>query len=145
MKILLGFLIIVIFFVIDEIDESFAEKHIAIQEHPSLPEISLQLSLRNSEGQLVTYLEPTTKYLRNVYLIHEFLDTKENKTTIVKDGETFEIIEYTQKAKFYKTKQIATYGMVYKNIFVLLFRHDGYLTSPGDTLDISWKITRTIQ
>ena len=145
MKILLVFLFAVIFFVIGEIDESFAEKHIAIQEHPSLPEISLQLQLRNSEGQLVTYLEPTTKYLRNVYLIHQFLDTKENKTTIVKDGETFEVIQYQQKAKFYSTKQIATYGMVYKNIFVLLFRHDGYLTSPGDTLDISWKITRTIQ
>jgi len=144
MKIFLVLLVTAIFFVIGEIDESFAEKHSAIQEHPSLPEISLQLQLRNSEGQLVTYLEPTTKYLRNVYLIHQFLDTKENKTIIQKDGKLFEEIQYQQKASFTTKKQIATYGMVHDGIFVLVFRHDGYLTSPGDTLDVSWKIVRTI-
>ena len=100
------------------------QQNTAIQEHPSLPEISLQLQLRNSEGQLVTYLEPTTKYLRNVYLIHQFLDTKENKTIIEKDGKLFEEIQYQQKASFKTRKQIATYGMVHEGIYVLVFRHD---------------------
>jgi len=127
------------------IGNSYGQRAIAPSEDPSLPEVSLQLQLRNSEGHLVTYLEPTVMYITNLRMVHEFLDTIENKTIIEKNGEIFELIQYDSKAFFSKTKQIATYGLVYKNTFVLLFRHDGYLTSPGDTLYVSWKITRTIQ
>ncbi len=115
------------------------------QEDPSLLEVSLQLQLRNSDGQLVTYIEPTTMYIANIEMVHEFLDTKENKKIIEKDGEMFEEIQYEQTFRFSETKQIATFLMWYQNDSVLLFRHDGYLTSPGDTLDVFWKITRTIQ
>ena len=115
------------------------------QEDPSLYDVSLQLQLRNSEGQLITYIEPTTMFIANIKLVHEYLDTKENKKFIEKDGITLESIQYEQIFRFYETKQIATLGMVYKNTFILSFRHDGYLTSPGDTLDASWKIVRTIQ
>jgi len=125
------------------IDNSYGQRGIAPREDPSLPEVSLQLQLRNSEGQLVTYIEPTTMYILNLYLVHEFLDTK-NKTIIEKNGEMFELIQYDQKAFFSKTKQIASYGMVYKDFYVIIFRHDAYLTSPGDTLYVSWKIIRTI-
>jgi len=115
------------------------------QEDPSLYDVSLQLQLRNSEGQLITYIEPTTMYISNIKLVHEFLDTKENKKIIEKDGEILEVIQYEQTFRFSETKQIATLQMWYQNDFVLLFRHDGYLTAPGDTLNASWKITRTIQ
>ncbi len=115
------------------------------QEDPSLHEVSLLLQLRNSDGQLVTYIEPSTLYIRNINMVHEFLDTKENKKIIEKDGEKLESIQYEQTFRFYETKQIATLGMVYKNDFILLFRHDGFITSPGDTLDAFWKIVRTIQ
>ena len=126
------------------IDNSYGQRKIAPGEDPSLPLVSLQLQLRNSEGQLVTYIQPTELYITNLYLVHEFLD-KKNKTIIEKDGEKFELILYQTTASFSQTKQIATYGMVYKGTHVLLFRHDGYLTSPGDTLDVSWKIIRTIR
>ncbi len=126
------------------VGESYGQRDVAPQEDPSLPEVSLQLQLRNSDGQLVTYIEPTTMYISNIKWVHEFLDTKENKI-IEKDGETFEVIQYKQTFRFYDTAQYATYGMYYKGFFPLLFRHDGYLTAPGDTLDVYWKITRTIQ
>jgi hypothetical protein len=84
-------------------------------------------------------------YIVNIEMVHEFLDTKENKQIIEKDGEVFEVIQYEQTIRFDKITQYATYGMWYKDDFVLLFRHDGYLTSPGDTLDVFWKIVRTIQ
>ena len=115
------------------------------QEDPSLYDVSLQLQLRNSDGQLITYIEPTTMYIKNIKMVHEFLDTKENKKIIEKDGEELESIQYKQTFRFSETKQIATLQMWYKNDYVLLFRHDGYVTSPGDTLDAFWKITRTIQ
>ena len=127
------------------VGESYAQRQVNPQEDPSLYEVSLQLQLRNSEGQLITYIDPTTMYISNIKLVHEFLDTKENKKIIEKDGITLEVIQYEQIFRFYETKQIATVGMVYKDTFVLLFRVDGFLTAPGDTLDASWKIIRTIQ
>ena len=137
--------IFVLFFVVgfSLVDNSYGQVY--PHEDPSLLEVTLQLQLRNSDGQLVTYIEPTTMYIANIEMVHEFLDTKENKKIIEKDGEMFEVIQYEQTARFDKTAQYATYGMWYKDDFILLFRHDGYLSSPGDTLDVYWKIVRTIQ
>jgi len=143
MRVLIFLLIFVVSMTL--VGESYAQREPSPQEDPSLYEVSLQLQLRNSEGQLITYMEPTTMYILNLKMVHEFLDTKENKKIIEKDGETFEVIEYEQIFRFDGTRQMATLGMVYKDTFVLLFRHDGYVTSPGDTLDAFWEITRTIQ
>ena len=143
MRVLIFLLIFVVGFTL--VEESFAQRQAAPQEDPSLYEVSLQLQLRNSEGQLITYIEPTTMYIFNIRMIHEFLDTKENKKIIEKDGKMFEVVKYEQIFRFDGTRQMATLGMVYKDTWLLLFRHDGYVTSPGDTLDAFWKITRTIQ
>jgi len=143
MKILIFLLIFVISVTL--VGESYAEIQKDPQEDPSLFEVSLKLQLRNSDGQLITYLEPTTMYIKNIKMVHEYLDNKENKKIIEKDGITLETIQYEQTFRFSEIKQIATLGMVYKDKFVLLFRHDGFLSSPGDTLDAFWKITRTIQ
>ena len=145
MRIQIFLLVFVFIFGFILIDNSYGQGYTAPREDPSLLQVSLQLQLRNSEGQLVTYLEPTVMYIRNIAMVHGFLDTIEDKKIIEKNGEKFELIQFDSKAFFSTTKQIATYGMVYKGTHVLLFRHDGYITSPGDTLDISWKIIRTIQ
>ena len=145
MRIQIFLLVFVFIFGFILIDNSYGQGYTAPREDPSLLQVSLQLQLRNSEGQLVTYLEPTGMYIRNIAMVHGFLDTIEDKKIIEKNGEKFELIQFDSKAFFSTTKQIATYGMVYKGTHVLLFRHDGYITSPGDTLDISWKIIRTIQ
>jgi len=145
MKIQIFLLVFVLIFGFTLIDNSYSQRDTAPREDPSLPEVSLQLQLRNSEGQLVTYLKPTVMYIRNIVWVHEFLDTIEDKKIIEKNGEMFELIQYDSKEFFSTTRQIAGYGMVYKGTHVLTFRHDGYITSPGDTLDISWKIIRTIQ
>ncbi len=143
MRIHLFLLVFVVGFAL--VGESYGQKDAAPQEDPSLAEVSLKMQLRNSDGQLITYIEPTTMYITNLYMVHEFLDTKENKKIIEKGGEMFEIIQYEQLFRFSETKQIATLGMVYKNTFVLSFRLDAFLTAPGDTLDASWKVVRTIQ
>jgi len=143
MKILIFLLIFVVSMTL--VGESYAQRQVYPQEDPSLYEVSLQLQLRNSEGQLITYIEPTTMFIANIKLVHEYLDIRENKKFIEKDGETLEAIQYDQLFTFSETKQIATVGMVYKNMFVLTFRLDAILTAPGDTLGASWHIIRTIQ
>ncbi len=141
--------LVVIFVILTSIyaGDSYGQRQqqVAPSEHPSLLEVSLQLQLRNSEGQLITYIEPTTMYIINIFLVHEFLDTIENKTILEKDGQMFELIQYEKTSRFSEVGQYASYGMFYEGMFVIMFRHDGYLSSPDDTLDASWKIIRTIQ
>ena len=115
----------------------------ALRQHPSLPEVSLQLLVRNSEGQLVAYIEPSVMYIRNLAATHEFLNKIANKTTIIKDGKNYELIEFKKVETYKQSGQLATYGINYKGNFVLLFRHDGYIIQPNDTLTIHWKILRT--
>ena len=49
------------------------------RDHPSLAEVSLQYVVRNSDGGLVGYFEPTLMYILDLAMIHENLDSKENK------------------------------------------------------------------
>ena len=125
------------------VNQVFATSHNT--EDPSLPLVSLQLQLRNSEGQLVAYIEPTVMYITNLKGVHDFLDTKDS-SSIVYNGKLHELIEYKQK--FYFTEeyhgQMASFDMFSKGESVLAYRHDGYIAQPGDTLDVSWKIIRTI-
>jgi len=115
-------------------------------EDPSLPHISLQIVVRNSDGALVTYLEPTIFYLINVNYIHQFLDVQENKTIIVEDGISYEQIEF--ESTHYTTStgyQKASYGISWKGINPLSTTFNGYISEDGDSFTATWKIIRTIQ
>jgi len=147
MKTKIFLLIFVVGFIFVGMSYSYAdhEKQASPQEDPSLIDVSLQLQLRNSEGQLITYIEPTTMWIQKIKLVHEFLDTKENKKNIEIENERFKEIEYKQSWIMPQTKAVTTVAMWHQNDTVLLFRMDGLITAPGDTLDASWKIIRTIQ
>ncbi len=116
------------------------------REHQTLHEVFLQLIIRNSDGQLVTYVEPTNMWIVNISDTHLFLDQLEDseKTTMVKKGENVEMIKFVETNTFSESGQYSSYGLVFDDYRPLLFRHDGYLTHPGDTLMASWKIVRTI-
>jgi len=115
------------------------------RDHPSLEEVSLQYQLRDSEGMLVAYYEPTLMYINDINLVHEYLDTKENKTTILKEGKNFELIEWKESGYISNVNQYSSYNMNYKKTWVLALRHDGYLSQPGDTYLVSWKVIRPLQ
>ena len=118
----------------------------APREDPSLPQISLQLQHRNSDGVLVTYIEPSIFYLRNVNMIHEFLDAQENKTIIIIDGKSYEQIKFEFEGYSATSgNQRAGYNIGWKGFQVLNARHNAYITEAGDTITASWKIIRTIQ
>ena len=147
MKTKIFLLIFVVGFIFVGESYSYAdhEKKASPQEDPSLIDVSLQVQLRNSEGQLITYIEPTTMYIQNIKSVHEFLDAKENKKIIEIENERFQVIEYTQTWVLPQTKAVTTIAMWHEGDTALLFRMDGVITAPGDTLDASWKIIRTIQ
>ena len=116
----------------------------APQEDPSLPEISVQVEIRNSDGVLVAYTEPSIYFLSNLYMIHQFLDKQENKKTITIDGKNYEQIELEYLFLERGSGQRASISLWENDRAVLTTRYNGYLGEPGDTQRISWKIIRTI-
>jgi len=114
-----------------------------LNNYPSLVEVSLQLQIRDSEGLLVAYYEPTQIYPVDIELVHEFLDTKENKTTIyVKDGRDLEVIKWEQRGVFRESILKTAFGIYKEGELALVVFQDGFLSEPGDTFTASWKVAR---
>ena len=111
---------------------------------PSLPEISLQLELRNANGQLLLYIEPTTIYIGDVSGLHKFLDTMSNRTITIIDGKKYETVHFNQTFYFneHNSGQITTNTLGYPT--ALTIRHDGFIAEPGEVLYADWKIIRIV-
>jgi hypothetical protein len=114
------------------------------QSDPSLPEISLQLLIRNSDGNLIAYVEPTIKYISNLHMLHKYLDTMQNKTIITKGGQSFEVIQSVHDEGFDTLAQYSSFIFSYNGTDVLEFTHDGYIAGPGDTITVSLKVIRVV-
>ncbi len=107
-------------------------------DEPSLVDVSLQIQLRDSEGRLVAYYEPTRTWL-DPKLVHEYLDAKENKSTILKDGKNLEVIKWEQSKSYSGNKLKIAYGGWGLSTF-----SNGFISEPGDTITESWKVVRPL-
>jgi len=107
-------------------------------DEPSIVEVSIQIQLRDSEGRLVAYYEPTQTWVKPE-LVHEYLDTKENKSIILKDGKNLEVIKWEQ-SKSYRGNELKT---AYGDIRLFTYS-DGFISEPGDTFTESWKVVRPL-
>ena len=118
----------------------------APREHPSLPYISLQITVHNSDGMLVTYNEPQVFWLRDINSIHQLLDEEEKKTIIIIDGKKHEQIEF-ERRHYYNTGggQISMYILGWAGSGILNAEMNGYISEVGDTLIAYWKIIRPVE
>jgi len=108
------------------------------KDEPSIVEVSIQIQLRDSEGRLVAYYEPTQTWV-NPKLVHEYLDTKENKSIILKDGKNLEVIKW-EGTKSYSGNELKTaFGITRLSTFI-----NGFISEPGDTSTESWKVVRPL-
>ena len=112
---------------------------------PSLPDISMQVVARNSNGQLIAYFEPTLWYIANLQGVHSLLDTKE-KTSVGNEKIHLEIFDFDQKYYFTERNsgQITSEPLYFNGKEVLSPRHDGILMTPGDTITVHWRILRVV-
>ncbi len=148
LKILIIFLFLVgfvgTFFLVD----SHAQVvNIAPLSDASLPEIILQIEVRNSDGVLVSYIEPSLFYLRNIPMIHDYLDQKseEKKTIVTINGKKYEQIEWNFKSKTTESwDQQSGYQLGYQGYGILNARLNGSISLEGDIVTAYWKITRPI-
>jgi len=111
---------------------------IILKDEPSLVEVTIQIQLRDSEGQLVAYYEPTQTWVDSK-LVHEYLDTKENKSIILKDGKNLEVIKWEQSRSYMGNGLKTGYGGNGLTTF-----SNGFLTEPGDITTESWKVVRPL-
>ncbi len=109
------------------------------KDDPGLVEITIQIQLRDSEGRLVAYYEPTQTWV-NPKVLPEYLDTSENKSIILKDGKNLEVIKWERSTSYSGNELKTAWGTT----LGLSSFSNGFLTEPGDTTTESWKVVRSL-
>jgi len=111
---------------------------VKLKEEPSLVEVSVQVQHRDSEGRLVGYYEPTRTYVTSKFL-HGYLDTIENKSIILKDGKSLEVIKWEESTSYSENELKTVFGIVAISSYF-----DGFISESGDTTTESWKVIRPL-
>ena len=111
--------------------------------------IFVQTTIRNSDGQLVTYLESSKFTDLNLELLGPFLDfeaTRGNDPIVTINGEEYQVIRRVQSKTFPMEDLVASTilsdTMDGKLTMLARFAHDGYPVSQGDTLESMWTFIR---
>jgi hypothetical protein len=111
--------------------------------------IFVQTTVRNSDGQLVVYLESSKFTDLNLELLGPFLDfesTRGNDPIVTINGEEYQVIRRVQSKTFERDDLVASTilsnSVDGKPIMLARFAHDGYPVSPGDTLESMWTFIR---
>jgi len=115
-----------------------------LKDYPSFVEITLQVQLRDSDGQLVAYYEPTRIWVANSKLTHEYLDIKENKSIISKDGRNLEVIMWEQSESYREGDYETAFGFYKDGDLAIVDYVDAFLAEPGDTSSQFWKVVRPV-
>ena len=117
---------------------------VLIKNDPSFEEAFLQIQLRDSDGLLVAYYEPTRIWVEDSKLTHEYLDTKENKSIISKDGRNLEVITWEQSESYRGGELETAFGFFKDGDLAVIDFVDAFLAEPGDTSSQFWKVVRPV-
>ncbi len=111
--------------------------------------IFVQTTVRNSDGQLIVYLESSKFTDLNLELLGSFLDyeaSRGNDPIVTINGEVYQVIRRVQSKTFPSEDLVASTILSDtadgKLSMIARFAHDGYPVSPGDTLESMWTFIR---
>jgi len=114
-----------------------------------IPEVLLQVELRDSNGNLVAYIETTQILAISPSELNIFLDNQKHthKEFFTKDGKKYESQQFESTSETYDKKrsisQISIVDIADKEpVLLLQMRYDSYQTQPGDTVRNFWTIIR---
>ncbi len=101
------------------------------------PEVFVQIIFRDSAGTLVGYVEGKPDILV-VYPLIDFLEPRSEKSTIIKNGRSFEIMKYTDRLSWPDIQQVQGGYFLRLNVsgntfYGMYFSHALFPISPGDT------------
>jgi len=113
--------------------------------------IFVQTTIRNSDGQLVTYLESSKFTNLDLELLGPFLDFEAGRgddPTVTINEEEYQVIRRVQSKTFPRDDLVASTilsDVVDGKLTMLArFAHDGYPVSEGDTLQSMWTFIRPV-
>ena len=113
--------------------------------------IFVQSTIRNSDGQLVTYLESSKFTDLNLELLGPFLDfesARANDPTVTINEKEYQVIRRVQTKTFPSEDLVASTILSDtidgKLTMLARFAHDGYPVSQGDTLESQWTFIRPV-
>ena len=130
---------------------SYAQWTTQFNETMILPEVVFQSELRDSNGNLIAYIETEQIVGIDPFKLNYFLDnqTTTYKNSFTKDGtkyetQQWEVVEdkFSQKLGYSTTRLIDIYQHDITPLIIVL--HDTFQTEPGDVLRIFWTITRSV-
>jgi len=111
--------------------------------------IFVQTTIRNSDGQLVTYLESSKFTNLNLELLGPFLDFEANRGNdpiVTINEKEYQVIRRVQSKTFPSDDLVASTILLDtidgKLTTLARFAHDGYPVSSGDTLESMWTFIR---
>jgi hypothetical protein len=111
--------------------------------------IFVQTTVRNSDGQLVTYLESSKFTDLNLELLVPFLNmeaARGDDPIVTINGEEYQVIRRVQSKTFDRDDLVAS-TILSDNVdgkltMLARFAHDGYPVSEGDVLQSMWTFIR---
>lgn len=111
--------------------------------------ILVQTTVRNSDGQLVAYLESSKFTDLNLELLGPFLDfeaSRGNDPIVTINEKEYQVIRRVQSKTFpvydLVASTILSDSVDGKLTMLARFAHDGYPVAPGDTLESMWTFIR---
>ena len=108
--------------------------------------VFVQTQIRNSDGQLVAYLEANKITIPEPERLDRFLDSKHVISTINRGGRDYEVIQVDLTKKVQDTDVISktVLGVMEndKPVLLAVSNHDGYTIVSGDTITSIWTIIR---
>jgi len=124
---------------------------LAATEVTNLPEILLQLEQRDSNGNLLAYIE--SEHITGIapLELNRFLDNLNNtrKEFFIKDNIKYEKQQWEKATEtFHKRHAWSAFQLldIYQNEFVslLVVRHDSFQSEPSDIIRVFWTIIRPV-
>jgi hypothetical protein len=113
--------------------------------------VFVQSTIRNPDGQLVTYLESSKFTNLNLELLAPFLDkeaARGDDPIVTINGEEYQVIRRVQSKTFDRDDLVASTilsdAVDGKLTMLARFAHDGYPVSEGDTLQSMWTFIRPV-
>jgi len=113
--------------------------------------ISVQSELRNSDGQLITFLESSKFTYLNLSSIHDFLDFEASlgsDPVVSIDGKNYQVIQRTRIITFDSDSVMGSTNLSDNlngaEILLARFTHDGLVVVPGDSLKSTWTFVRLV-
>ena len=108
--------------------------------------IFVQTQIRNSDGQLVAYLEANKIFLVDLDSLNGFLDTLAPQQKLSRAGQNYDLFKTDIQNKITSPSVISTtaLGTVLdgKEVLFAYSDHDGYPLVSGDTVRSIWTIIR---